>query len=271
MIHATKDVPNECPELLAESLTVIFNQSLITGIFPNEWKSARVTPLYKNSGKRTKPTNYRPISVIPVVAKGFERIIYDQIYKYLTKNSLLTRHQSGFCSLHSTVTALLEATDSWALNIDRGFVNAVVFLDLKKAFDTVDHDILLRKLQYYGIRRTSLKWFASYLDNRTQICDINCCKSTPKLLSCGVPQGTILGPLLFLLYINDLPNCLQFSQTRMYADDISLTFASTDVNHLNDLSKVYTWLSANKLTLRRPVRVFHCCSACEMMKDYKKL
>ena len=102
--------------------------------------------------------------------------------------------------------------------------------------------------------RSSLKWFASYLDNRTQICDINCCKSTPKLLSCGVPQGTILGPLLFLLYINDLPNCLHFSQTGMYADDTSLTFASTDVNHLNnclnyDLSKVYTWLSANKLTL----------------------
>ena len=103
--------------------------------------------------------------------------------------------------------ALLEATDSWALNIDHGFVNAVVFLDLKKAFDTVDHDILLCKLQYYGIRRSSLKWFASYLDN---CCDINCCKSTLKLLSCGSPQGTILGPLLFLLYINDLPNCLQF-------------------------------------------------------------
>ena len=100
----------ECPDLLAESLTVIFNQSLITGIFPNEWKSARVTPLYKNSGKRTEPTNYRPISVIPVVAKVFERIIYDQIYKYLTRNSLLTRHQSGFRSLHSTVTALLGAT-----------------------------------------------------------------------------------------------------------------------------------------------------------------
>ena len=131
----------ECPDLLAESLTVIFNHSLITGIFPNEWKSARVTPLYKNSGKRTEPTNYRPISVIPVVAKVFERIIYDQIYKYLTRNSLLTRHQSGFRSLHSTVTALLEATDSWALNIDRAFVNAVVFLDLKKAFDTVDHKI----------------------------------------------------------------------------------------------------------------------------------
>ena len=129
---------------------------------------------------------------------------------------------------------------------DRGFDNAVDFLDVKKAFDTVDHDIL-----NYNI--TEYDGLASYLDNRTQICDINCCKSTPKSLSCGVPRGTILGPLLFLLYINDLLNCLQFSQSRMYADD-SLTFASTEVNHLNnclnyDLSKMYTWSSANKLTL----------------------
>ena len=115
------------PDLIAESLTYIFNQSLLTGIFPDEWKSARVTPLYTNSAKRNDPTNYRPISVIPVVAKIFERVVYDQLYHYLTENCILSRYQSGLRSLHSTVTALLEALDSWAMNIDRGFVNAVVF------------------------------------------------------------------------------------------------------------------------------------------------
>ena len=118
------------PNLICESLSLIFNQSLKTGVFPNVWKNVRVSPLYKNSGKRNDPSNYRPISVIPVVATVFERIIYDQLYVHLTKYNLLSKHQSGFRSLHSTGTALREATDSWALNIDRGLINAVVFLYL---------------------------------------------------------------------------------------------------------------------------------------------
>ena len=107
-------------------------------------------------------------------------------------------------------------------------VNAVVFLDSKKAFDTVDHHILLTKLKYYGLRGSCHEWFTSYLNNRTQTCQINCSMSNPKLVTCGVPQGTILGPLLSLLYINDLSNCLHFSQPRMYADNTSLTYASAD-------------------------------------------
>ena len=153
-----------------------------------------------------------------------------------------------------TVTALFEATDSWALNIDRGLINAIVFLDLKKAFDTVDHEILLSKLRSYGIRRLALRLFRSYLVDRTQICQIACYKSTPKFLNCGVPQGTILGPLIFLLYINDLPQCFNFSHARMYADDTSITYAGKDLNEIddylnNDLKSVNTWLSSNKLTL----------------------
>ena len=147
---------------------------------------------------------------------------------------------------------MIEATDSWSLNVD--LVNAVVFLDLKKAFDTVNHAILLSKLQAYGIRDSANQWFCSYLRNRMQTCLVNCNKSSETYLPCGVPQGTILGPLLFLLYINDLPNCLVHSQPRMYADDTSITYASNVVEEIErcvniDLDRIRIWLAANKLTL----------------------
>ena len=181
-------------------------------------------------GERTDVNNYRPISVISIIAKVFERIVYDQLYSFLANEEIITNQQSGFRSLHSTVTALLEATDSWALDIDRGNVNAVVFLDLKKAFDTVDHDVLLGKLSLYGIQESAYDWFKSYLNNRTQKCVVNGSLSKVCSLGCGVPQGTILGPLLFLIYINDLPNCLSFCQPRMYADDTHITYASADLH-----------------------------------------
>lgn len=243
----------ECADIISGPLCDLFNKSLMSGIFPDDWKCARVIPLFKQ-GESLDLNNYRPISVISVVAKVFERIVYDQLYNFLSNEGIISKQQSGFRSLHSTVSALLEATDSWAFNIDRGYVNAVVFLDLKKAFDTVDHEILLTKMNQYGIQGKSLDWFKSYLTNRTQRCSVNGCLSDFTTLKCGVPQGTILGPLLFLIYINDLPNCLSFSVPRMYADDTHITYAGSDLHLIqssisHDLEKLSKWLVSNKLTL----------------------
>ena len=186
----------ECTDIISGRLCDLFNKSLISGIFPDDWKCARVTPLFKQ-GESFDLNNYRPISVISVVAKVFERIVYDQLYNFLNSEEIISKQQSGFRSLHSTVTALLEATDSWAFNIDRGYVNAVVFLDLKTAFDTVDHEILLTKMNRCGIQGRTLDWFQSYLTNRTQRCSVNSCLYDLSTLKCGVLQGTILGPPLF--------------------------------------------------------------------------
>ena len=195
-------------------------------------------------GEPSDLNNYRPILVISVIAKVFERIIYDQLYNFLSNEDIISNHQLGFRSLHSTLTALLGATDDWAFNIDHGNFNAVIFLDLKKALDTVDHNILLSKMNLYGKQGTAVNWFKSYLTNRTQRCFVNGSLSRICSLKCGVPQGTNLGPFLFLIYIND---CLTLCQPRMYADDTHITYAGIDVNH--DLDNLNKWLISNKLTL----------------------
>ena len=154
--------------VVARSLTAIFSASICTGIFPQEWKASRVSPVYKN-GSRNNPCNYQPISVIPAVAKIFEKIAYGQLYEYQWLQSL-ERISSGFRSLHSTLTALLEATNSWLVNIDNGLVNGVVFIDLKKAFGTLDHKIMLQKLGNCGVDPNSLRWVKSYLTDQIQKC-----------------------------------------------------------------------------------------------------
>ena len=173
----------ESADLSANSLCSMFNCSI------NSSSSGNAVKLFNFNFKRgaRSDSNYRAISIIPVVAKVFERIIYDHIYDYLTKNGLLSDQQSGFRSLHSTVTTLLEVTNDWAYNIDKGSVNAVVFLDLKRAFDTVDHHILLSKLHEYGVQGISHCWFRSYLDNRKQKCFVNGSLSNRQSLTCGIP------------------------------------------------------------------------------------
>ena len=179
-------------------------------------------PIFKED-RKTDSNNYRPISVLPVVSTLIERVVFNQLYEYLNNNKLLTESQSGFRPMFSTETALLEATNEWLWNIDNNLLNGVIFLDLKKALDTMDHAILLGKLKLYGVSSQSLNWFRSYLSDRKQLTFIDGVQSDFCNITCGIPQGSILGPLLFTIYIHDLPSCYLFSKPRMYAGDTTLT------------------------------------------------
>lgn len=169
---------------IASSLTHIFNLVISKGIIPKDWKSARVTPIFKADSK-VDPASYRPISVLSVIAKLFEKTIFNQVYSYLNDNKLLSKYQSGFRPMHSTLTALIDITDNWYLNIDDGLTNAILFIDLKKAFDTIDHEILLSKLELYGFKGVSLNLFRDYLSDRTQVTVINNVNSETSFISCG--------------------------------------------------------------------------------------
>ena len=238
---------------LVNSLNFLFNTSFETSQFPDSWKVARITPIFKD-GNRTDKSNYRSISVLPVISKLFEKLVFNQLYQYMKENGLFTSCQSGFLRLHSTLSCLLKMSDDWYNGFDLGKLVGLVFIDLKKAFDTVDHDILCEKVGHYGIQQRELSWFRSYLSNRKQFCRVSGVDSNVGEKEVGVPQGSCLGPLLFLIYINDLPQTVQHSSVTMYADDTSLCNQSRDLTQLNeainsDLKKLETWLQGNKLSL----------------------
>ena len=174
--------------VIVESLCNIFNLSIATGVFPDCWKIARIAPISK-SGQFDDRSNYRPISVLPFLSRAFEKLVFNQLYEYLDKNKLIHYKQSGFSSLHSAITCLLKSTDDWYANMDKGRFTATVFIDLKKAFDTVDHDILLQKIETYGVSGQEHIWFSSYLKNRRQLCRVNGVASNMGEINCGVPQG----------------------------------------------------------------------------------
>ena len=213
------------------------------------FKVSYICPIYKGKGSKSDPDNYRPISVLSVVARLFEKLVHDQLLKHLER--YLYSNQSGFRPKHSTETSLLNTTNQLFLNIDRGQYNIGAFVDLRKAFDTVNHSILLCKLWHYGITGKELRWFKSYLSHRHQYCSISGRASDSTLVTKGMPQGSSLGPLLLLAYVNDLLNAVHYSQTGMYADDtglyatrLSLSEVETSLN--KDLSRLCLWLHSNK-------------------------
>ena len=237
--------------VIGNYITKICNKSIQSGIFPETWKHAKIQPIHKK-GPKDKVENYRPISILSIVSKILERHVHDALSKYVEENELLTQSQSGFRKLHSCHTALTHMTNKWYKNINEGKLIGAVFLDLSKAFDLVPHDILLSKLLQFHCSNSSIRWFQSYLKNRKQTVVVDFKTSTSKLVKSGVPQGSILGPLLFKLFINDLPDSVYNSEADLYADDCTLTATGNSVAVLEiklnkDLQNIASWCQANKM------------------------
>ena len=191
----------ECAVELATSLTYIFNQSLALGHFPNCWKEANIVPIHKKA-ERKYVENYRGISLLPVLSKVFERYVYNYVYPHIRNK--IYHFQHGFLKQSSTVTQLLEVMNDINNSLDNNHQTDVIYLDFSKAFDSVPHYLLVHKLKSYGFSENLMNWFRDYLSSRKQrVCIDGCCSQWLPVLS-GVPQGSILGPILFLLYVNDI-------------------------------------------------------------------
>ena len=216
-VHILLLLKTEISKLLSD----LINLSFASGRYPDSLKIAEIIPAFKK-GSRLSVNNYRPISLLSNINKIFEKLMFNRLYNFLNLHSCIYDLQFGFRSQHSTVHTLISITEKIREALDKGHFACGIFLDLKKAFDTVDHKILLKKLEYYGVRGTTNKWFTSYLSDRKQLVSINGFKSNLHQINIGVPQGSVLGPLLFLIYINDLHSCVKKSTVHHFSDDTNL-------------------------------------------------
>ena len=253
---------NVSPKLLVASkettiplLEHLFNLSFNTRVVPEKLKLAKLIPIFKKvlDEERLEPGNYRPISLLSIINKLLEKLMYKLLISFVNKHKVLYKYQFGFRKNHSTTLALIEITDNILKDLEEGMHTAGIFIDFKKAFDTVDHNILFSKLEHYGIRGQALDWLKSYLTNRQQFAYVNGKNSTKQKITYGVPQGSVLGPLLFLIFTNDIGNCTE-SKIRLFADDTNSFVNSDSYTGLkkiisSTLKEIFKWCSDNKLTI----------------------
>jgi len=219
--------PNDIPSkflkrascIVSEWLSNFFNKCMTIGEFTGSWKIAHITPIPKIHSPSSS-SEYRPISVLPVMSKLFEKVLYHRVYSYLTKDNLIDKRQYGFRENHATVLAITTIYDELLRNFDNKLITCSLFLDLSKAFDCCDHEILLDKLYHYGIRGISHKLFSNFLHNRMQCRKIGAFKSSYKRISCKVPQGSVISPLLSLIYINDIAKAFFISCSKTQSNFI---------------------------------------------------
>ena len=247
------DIIKKSFEFIAQPLTEIINRSLLNGIYPDLLKLAKVIPIFK-TGNSANFSNYRPISLLSNFSKIFEKVFYNRIIDFVNRFEILYPLQFGFPKNHSTVFSLTYLINKIATSIDHNEITVGIFLDLSKAFHTLDHQILFSKLEHYGIRGIALQWTKSYFYNRRQFVQFNVTRSTECFIKCGVPQGSILGPLLFLLYINDLPNATKLAECLLFADDTSIFLSHSDLSYListmnAELENINVWMKINELSV----------------------
>ena len=245
-------IKNTC-QFYLRPLVHIINLSLLQGVFPNELKIARVVPLYK-SGDSRLISNYRPVSILTNFSKLFEKVMYSRLLDFLNKYNILHDSQFGFRKNHNTISAIIVLIEKILNGFNNNDCTLGIFIDYKKAFDTINHQILLNKLNRYGIRGIAQKWIASYLHERQQYVCFNNYNSEFQFVTCGVPQGSILGPLLFILYLNDMTSVSNVLIPIIYADDSNLFLQGKDLSSMIDLmncemEKITDWVSANKLSV----------------------
>ena len=237
------------PEKITELLNCSFNSSII----PTSWKVAKVTPLQK-PGNSKEVSNLRPVSLLPLPSKLIEKIVHNRIHNHCNTNKLLDKRQGGFRPNHSTTSTTAYFINDLYKAINEKQVSIAVFIDAMKAFDTVNHQILLNKLKYFGIIGKNYKWIENYLSERKQCTIANDIISKEKLITCGVPQGSVCGPLFFLLYINDISSSLKKCKVSLYADDTVLYISHNDVQIAarlvqQDLNLLNKWCKQNKVTI----------------------